>query len=172
MTWRENGSSQTQYRIERSVVGGPWSAAGTAGYYGRTTFRDFGLISDQQVCYRIIAYNLGGEAPPSEPDCTAPPKAPSNLVGTLREDGAVELTWSDNSAVEDGYEVFAWITQYNHDCDAGCFDYTYEASIAGVSANETSFVCSVCAGWPTFVRATKDGGYSDMSNEVTVPSGQ
>jgi hypothetical protein len=68
--------------------------------------------------------------------------------------------------------VFAWVTQYNHDCDAGCFDFTYDAPMGYVPANETKFVCSGCAGWPTFVRASKDGGYSDMSNEVTVPSGQ
>jgi hypothetical protein len=44
MSWG-NQSSETQYRIERSVLGGPWSAAGTADYHA--TFADSGLISDQ-----------------------------------------------------------------------------------------------------------------------------
>lgn len=55
----------------------------------------------------LFARSLGGDAPPSNPDCTAPPAAPTNLVATPRDDGGADLRWSDNSAVEDGYEV--WI---------------------------------------------------------------
>jgi hypothetical protein len=42
--------------------------------------------------------------------CTAPPAAPTNLTGTRRTDGAVEFRWTDNSAVEDGYEVYYQIS--------------------------------------------------------------
>ena len=170
MTWG-NQASDINYRIERSVDGGAtWTVVGTADYHA--IFYDSGLVSDQQVCYRIIAFSAGGDAPPSQQDCTAPPIAPSNLVGTLRQDGAVELTWSDNSTVENGYEVWARITDYNHDCDAGCFDYTDDYLMGGVPADATTFVCQGCAGWPTFVRASKDGGMSDSSNQVVVPPGQ
>ena len=171
MTWG-NQSAATEYRIERSVDGGAtWSTVGTTDYHA--TFSDSGLISDQQVCYRIIAFNPGGDAPPSQPDCTAPPIAPSNLVGSFLGGGAVELTWSDNSTVEDGYEVWARvITSYNHDCDAGCFDMTDDYLMGWVPRDVTTVVCNGCAGWPTFVRASKDGGMSDNSNEVVVPSGQ
>jgi hypothetical protein len=169
MTWG-NQSAGIGYRIERSVDGGAtWSTVGTADYHA--TFSDSGLTSDQQVCYRIIAFNLGGDAPPSQPDCTAPPIAPSNLVGSLREDGAVELIWSDNSAVEDGYEVWALITTYDNDCESGCFDSTDAYLMGAVPANGTTFVCQYCAGSPTYVIAIKDGGMSNGSNAVVVPNG-
>jgi hypothetical protein len=166
MTW--GTQSDVNYRVERSVDGGTtWTVVGTADYHA--IFYDSGLIGDQVVCYRIIAFNLGGDAPPSAPDCTAPPIAPSHLVGTLRADGAVDLTWSDNSVVEDAYEVLALITDYNHDCPAGCFDYTDEYTMGLLPANTTSFTCSGCAGWPTYVRARKEIGMSSNSNSVVIP---
>lgn len=166
MIWG-NQASDINYRIERSVDGGAsWFAVGTTG--GATSFYDQGLVSDQAVCYRIIAFNAGGDAPPSPQDCTAPPSAPSNLVATLGGDGAVELTWSDNSAVEDGYELWARITDYMYG-----YEFTDDYLMGGVPANATAFVCQGCAGgWPMFVRASKDGGISDNSNEVAMPLGR
>lgn len=166
MTWGFQ-ATDINYRIERSMDGGAsWFAVGTTG--GATSFYDQGLVSDQGVCYRIIAFNAGGDAPPSPQDCTAPPSAPSNLVATLRGDGAVELTWSDNSAVEDGYELWARITDYMYG-----YEFTDDYLMGGVPANATAFVCQGCAGgWPMFVRASKDGGISDNSNEVAMPLGQ
>ena len=69
--------------------GATWGTVGTADHHA--TFSESGLISDQQVCYRIIAFNLGGDAPPSNMDCTTPPTAPTNLVATLRQDKVVDL---------------------------------------------------------------------------------
>jgi hypothetical protein len=165
MRW--GGGDQTQYRVERSQDGGAsWVLSAAEGHPGFTT--ESGLVSEQQVCYRIIAYNSGGEAAPSPTDCTAPPAAPTNLVGTRRVDTGVDLRWSDNSAVEDGYEVWARMTQYDHDCEAGCFDYTDDYLVGDLPANATSFTCQECVGWPTYVKAKKDGGASDLSNFVQV----
>ena len=73
---------------------------------------------------------------------------------------AVELTWTDNSGAEDGYEV--------QTCDwSGCdcrYDYGCDVA-ASLPANSTS-----CRITPTalygeshrfFLVARKDGGYSD-----------
>jgi titin len=169
ITWGSTGVV-SGFRIERSQDGGgTWSSIATISEAASSRFQDEGLASDQQVCYRVIAYNLHGEAPPSNTACTAPPAAPTNLVGTRRDDGAIYLTWSDNSTVEDGYEVWVQIIQYNSDCDAGCFTDVYNQVVGIVAADSTSFLCSDCAGLPTFIMATKGGGWSDMSNTILVP---
>ena len=55
------------------------------------------------MCHRVIAINASGEAP-SNAACTTPPARPTNFVVTADANTTV-LTWNDNSAVEDGYQV-------------------------------------------------------------------
>jgi len=160
--WSANSSNETGYRIERSTDGGAtWSDAGSAGR-GETSFADFGgLVSEQAVCYRVVALNQIGESPASSVDCTTPPAGPTNLTATLG-DGTVELTWADNSNVEDGYQV--WV-------DDGYGDVFV---IASLDANVTSFIDASCYGCYYYaVVAIKDGGYSDFSDWVypTSPAG-
>jgi hypothetical protein len=119
---------------------------------------DAGLTSDQQVCYRVIAYNLSGDAPPSNTDCTVPPTAPTDLVGTLREDGAVEPSWSGNSAVEEGYEMWVQITLTNIDCDAGCTTDTYDVLVGDLlPTRAASRATSAAARRPTLKRRRTAG---------------
>jgi hypothetical protein len=61
--------------------------------------------SEQSECYRVVAANGGGAAPPSNATCTAPPARPTNLIVTPVDPSMLALSWSDNSAVEDGYAV-------------------------------------------------------------------
>ena len=106
--WRDNSPNETGFRIERSLdAGTSWSAVATRG---GTSYREDGLASEQPVCYRVIAFNTGGDSPPSNTDCTTPPAAPSNPTATVTYDPATdewvaEVAWTDNSAVEDGYHV-------------------------------------------------------------------
>ena len=154
--WSANSSNEAGYRIERSTDDGAiWSDAGSAGR-GETSFFDFGgLVSEQAVCYRVVAFNQIGESPASSADCTTPPAGPTNLTATLLADGTVGLTWTDNSSVEDGYEV--WV-------DDGYGDVFV---IASLDANVTSFIDAGCYGCYYYsVVAIKDGGYSDFSDWV------
>src|SRR5207245_225331 len=61
--------------------------------------------------FRVTAYNAAGEsalsntATATTPD--TPPAAPSNLVATAAANGTqVNLTWSDNSTNETGFNVY------------------------------------------------------------------
>jgi hypothetical protein len=167
--WMRWGTHLAYSRVERF-------RDGDAGWVTIATFDpnngiayDSGLVSDQQVCYRIVAYNDGGEAAPSAPDCTAPPAAPTGLVATLRADGLVDLRWNDNSVVEDGYEVtMVYVPDSDCDINQGCYGDDYP--IAGLPAGATSYTCGeVCVNRPVYVKAKKDGGRSDASNYVQVP---
>ena len=167
--WMRWGTHLAYSRVERFRDGDPgWVTIATVDpTYGYAA--DSGLVSDQQVCYRIVAYNDGGEAAPSAPDCTAPPAAPTGLVATLRADGLVDLRWNDNSVVEDGYEVsYVYVPDSSCDINQGCYGDDYP--VADLPANATSYTCGeVCVNRPVYVKAKKDGGRSDWSNQVQVP---
>jgi hypothetical protein len=123
-------------------------------------------VSEQQVCYRVIAFNTIGDSPASNIDCTTPPVGPTNLAATSLEDQSIDLTWQDNSAVEDGYQVQR---------AAGTAAFT---AVANLPTNSTSYgdaEVSPNTSYEYRVRAKKDGGFSDHSNiassGICVPTG-
>src|SRR5439155_326187 len=78
------------------------------------------------------------------------------------------LTWTDNSAVEDGY----WVLRYD------CYSYDYYDCgyfmIAELPADATSFNDTGLASetwYSYYVVAFKDGGTSDYSNEFSATTG-
>ena len=175
MTWSVPSFNGEEFRIERSLNGGQsWSVAGTS-HAGNLAFWDSGLTSERQVCYRVIAFNSAGDAPPSNTDCTAPPAGPTNLTITPVDSQNVRLTWTDNSAVEDGYEVWGNLI-FAYPClPPGCDGGQYGPGwtlLAVLPPNSTALVtpsdCSpLVGGWPcslsqvgVAVVATKDGGSS------------
>jgi len=87
------------------------------------------------------------------------PAAPTDLTATGIDAVTVDLAWSDNSAAEDGYEV--WV-------DDG---YGGFYPIASLGPNTTTYrVQDVYYYYYAFyVVATKDGGYSDWSNGAYAP---
>ena len=152
--WNATGNS---FRIERSIDGGAsWSTAQGA----MTELRAFqtAVQSDQTVCYRVINYLETYEAEPSNSACTAAPRAPTGVTSTVEESGAVNLTWTDNSSVEDGYEVRGWLSDCWQDWDGNqyCDGYS-EYVLAYLPANATSFRGG---GLDLSVYAMKDGGHS------------
>ncbi len=108
---------------------------------------------ERQVCYRVLAFNAAGDSP-SVAACTAPLLGPTNL--TL-------LAWTDNSSIEDGYEVWVRFGPY---CSIQPI-----ALIAVLPADATSAPIAESGDCPIIsylVAATKDGAYSDWA-EVVVP---
>jgi titin len=154
--WLDQSSNEAGFRVEHSINGGAsWVTAATTGtdeYY----FVEAGLSADQQACYRVIAYNSVGESPPSNTACTTPPAGPTDLTVAAVDAMTVDLAWTDNSAVEDGYEV--WV-------DEG---YGSQYSIASLGPNTTTFRTNYYYAY--WVVAVKDGGYSDISNIAYPPA--
>jgi hypothetical protein len=131
--------------------------------------------SEQEACYRVVAYNDSGDAPPSDIACTTPPAGPTDFTGTMVNPTTLELTWSDNSGVEDGYQV--WLTtMYVTDCfnAGGTMDEILVAELPPDStvypAVAYSLSCHNLA-WYSVV-AVKDGGTSDTAGGISAgPSG-
>ena len=160
--WYDTSGIAETFRVERSFDGGTsWTAFGSL-VPGQTSRDDDGRTPEQQVCYRVYAANSRGESGASIPACTAPPIGPTDLGATTVDYQSIGLTWTDNSAVEDGY----WVLRYD------CWDY-YDCGyfiVGELPANTTSFLDTglLSETWYSYyVVAFKDGGTSDYSNEWT-----
>ena len=149
--WVDNSSNRGGFRVERSENGGAsWAPVGTTDASGGPV-ADSGRVAEVAVCYRVFAFNSQGDSPPSNIACTTPPAAPTAFTMTYIGETTVDFTWTDNSAVEDGYEIWVF---------GQCAFYP----VASLPPNTTSYEYSAPdASWYTYdVVATKDGGYSDF----------
>jgi len=167
--WAEPSTNEDGFRIERSTDGQATWAVAVSADPSQTGFTDGDRASEQPVCYRVIAFNGLGDSPPSNVDCTTPPAAPSDLVATTVAGNEIDLTWTDHSAFEDGYEVDRVDCYYD---DYNGY-YCYDTPLATLEANVTSYRDQ---GLPTGVFVTyevfalKDNGRSDPSNQAGASS--
>jgi titin len=158
VTWSVSTQFANGFRIEQAASSqGPWSLVasppGTASEY-----LDVNRTAEVLVCYRISGVTPSGTSAPSEFDCTTPPAAPINLTATAPADRTIDLTWSDQSGVEDGYEV-----QRARDGQA----FTVYASLPANAVNYHDVGVLSDVTYHYRVRATKDGGFSDFSNTAS-----
>src|SRR2546425_10928594 len=157
VTWTDNSGTESGFRLDSAATAeGPWDPVATTGP-NVTSYRDWSRASEQQVCYRVIAFNSYGESGPSNVDCTVPPAAPSNLTATGTPDRALGLAWVGNSKFEDGYEV--------HRAGADLV-WSVIASLPVDAKNYHDATVSPDTRYWYRVRAKKDGGYSYFSNSA------
>ena len=110
--WTDHASDEQGFEIWRSTTGptGVYAPVATVGV-NVTDADDPGLTAGAQYCYQVRALG-GGNAPPSDFSNTscaaapAAPTAPSGLAASPTSGTAVQLTWSDNSADEQRFEVW------------------------------------------------------------------
>ena len=103
--WRDASDNESGFRLERSAtVDGPWTTA-VSTLANQTALYEGDRVPDEQVCYRVFAFNNFGDSPPSPVACAIPLKAPTALTATSAAGGAIELAWRDESEYEAGYEI-------------------------------------------------------------------
>jgi hypothetical protein len=159
VNWIDNSSNEDGFRIERSIEGS-WVAVGTVDPW-TGSFVDVGVPTEQQLCYRVVAFNGSGDSAPSNIGCTIPNDGPTNLTATEVDQTTFDLTWSDNSRVEDGYEVHRVFPLGNGET----------AVVADLPANSTAYRVTEQCSVTYMVRAKKDGGFSAFSNSISVGNG-
>jgi titin len=157
IAWTTGSFSTNGFRVQRAAtIEGPWVDLKTLASWERS-YDDTGRAVEQQVCYRVVAFNTWGETP-SDTDCTTPPAEPRNLAATSPDEQHIALTWEDRSAAEDGYEVqragddFVWSVIATLPADASAY------SDGGLTVNTRYWYR---------VRATKDGGFSYFSETIS-----
>ena len=161
-------TGETGYKIERSTDGINWTQIATTGA-NVTSYSNTGLNSATTYSYRVTANNAGGDSarsnvasvttltPPAVPTV---PTAPTSLSAVAATANRVNLSWTDNSNNENGFQV--WQTSNNG---------RSWTNIANVSANTASFTDTGVSARKTYsytVRAFNDAGYSAYSNTATV----
>jgi titin len=164
ISWTDNSTNEDGFRVERSTDGGAnWALASTTRFSG---FFDEGRISEQQVCYRVTAFNTLGTSAASNTVCTVPPKGPSSLTIRSVDQQTFEFLWPDESAFEDGYEVW-----YESNWEPGAWYMWTQVPANSTSYTDTQLTvwCMTQAVCNFSVAATKDGGYSDFAPVATLP---
>ncbi len=159
VAWIDKANNEDGFRVERSGDGGTtWVTAATTAA-NISSIADYDVASEaQQFCYRVSAFNGDGVSAPSNTTCAMTVAGPTNLAA----DKQGLLTWTDNSAIEDGYEV--WVMD--------AFGTAYDGLIATLPPNTTSFQTGGCTLWchGFGVIAFKNGTYSDWA-AVMLPPG-
>jgi probable HAF family extracellular repeat protein len=167
VSWVDNSTNEGGFSVQRSLDAGQSWAQITRTEANVTSYSDGDRSSDAQACYRVLAFNRGGESAPSNTACTAPPAAPTSLTATT--DAAapwskVNLAWADNSGVEDGYEI-------QRCTGSACADYAVIATAAANTTRYTDATVTEATDYSYRVRSTKDGGGSEASNTASVTTG-
>ena len=163
VTWKDNSLNEDGFRVERANTAvGPWTLEATTSANATTWY----LYSprEQQVCVRVTAFSAAGASSPALPDCTTPPANPTNLAAKAADRQSISLTWTDNSATEDGYKVSR--------LDAAGV-WTDIATLPANAVNYRDVGVTIDLTYTYRVQALKDGGFSQYSNEsaAVIPTG-
>lgn len=111
LSWNDNSSTETGFKIERKLASAPdtsYLLLTTVGANVRA-HDDLGLAAGD-YSYRVQASGNTGDSAycdPAQATVTAPsgPAAPSNLLATVSNGNQVTLNWTDNSSNETGFRI-------------------------------------------------------------------
>lgn len=107
LSWTDNSTNENGFRVQR-WNGTGWTEIGEAGS-NSTGYTDNGLSAGMLYQYRVYAYNnlTGNSAFSNTASATtlAPPATPGDTAATPLSSTAIRVTWTDNAANEDSYEL-------------------------------------------------------------------
>ena len=110
LTWADNSSNETTFRIERSTdAGSTWSHLISVGI-SVVSYSDTGLASAASYSYRVRAENGVGNSEFSNTSTATtaqglPIAAPTNLGATAKSVNRIDIVWEDNSDNEDHFRI-------------------------------------------------------------------
>lgn len=174
LDWTDNSLDEGAFLIERRTPATAFAQVASTSA-DVTTYTDGNLLPGTTYTYRLRASNGIGESDYSnEASATtllAPPEAPTNLQVTVLTSTKLRLTWSDNTAIEAGYEVerrsgaasFARIATLPIDTntfvDTGLATNTlYTYQVRAVNAAGASLYSNTASGTPVPTLPAAPGG--------------
>ena len=156
ITWSDNSSNETGFRIERWASPGPWTPIATPGA-NTTSYSDSGLVGSTTYYYRVYAVNSAGDSNSSNlgvdttPECGGTTlAAPTNLTAEAVDCGRVDLSWS-GSAGASGYKVYR--------------SGSYLKQVTGTSTSDTTVSASTTYSY--YVKGISGSTESDASNTAS-----
>ncbi len=169
LSWTDNSSDEDGFKIERSPNGtSSWTQIATVGANVISHSDSDGLSCGTTYYYRVRAYGENGNSGYSNIDsakthgCSGP-DAPLDLTVTGATSDQIDLAWTDNSSVEDGYKI--WRSPNGA---------TGWAHIGTVGVNGTTFSDTTVVSGSTYyyrVNAYNESGESAYSNTVSATAG-
>jgi hypothetical protein len=113
LTWYDNSGTETGVNVERKLGNGSYSVIATLAPYAQS-YTDNGVASGSTYTYRVDAFNTAGPSPYTNESAVStpggvvpvtPPAAPSNLNSTAASSSQINLSWTDNSSNETGFNI-------------------------------------------------------------------
>ena len=171
LAWTDNSNNETGFEIYRSTSsGGTYTIVATAAA-NAVSYTDTALLASTRYYYKIRAIGTYGEsaytATANAITAAKPvaPVAPGNLATQAISTQVVKLTWTDNSAIETGYEVQRSLTDSLH--------FSVLRTIGAVTSGQGTFSdSSLAANTVVYykVRAFGEGGFSGFTKAVVAKS--
>jgi len=165
LSWQDNSSKEDLYRVDRKPDGGAYALVKTLAK-DKTSWSDTGLSEGTKYYYRIYAVKgtTLNSAYSDEVNSTTKPKAPSSLTTTVVSSTQIDLSWQDNSGVEEGFKI-----EMDLDPFPGSswqeIDDDEQSPYSSVNLFEgTRFYYRVCA-----YKGANKSEYTDMVDATTKP---
>ncbi len=112
LSWNDRSNNELGFKIEQAVGAGAFSQVATVGA-NVTTYSDPGLTPSQLYRYKVRAYNNNGDSSyttiaqdtTSSGGSPTAPSDPTGLTVTAVSYSQINLTWTDTSNNESGFEI-------------------------------------------------------------------
>jgi hypothetical protein len=166
ISWADRSNAEFGFKIEKKVgSGGVYSEVDTVGP-DVTNYDEMGQSDETSYYYRVRAFNAQGNSSYFNESNVKTHAPPSDLLAVAISKSRINLSWSDNSSNESGYEIWRRV--------AGNLNYSIVGTVA---AGETSYADTNLSASTTYdylVRAISTNSGSDFSNSdsaTTLKSG-
>ena len=165
LSWVDNSNNETGFNVERSPDGATgWSSITTTAA-NATSYADSSLAEGAQYYYRVHAVNVSINSTDSNTaNAITIMNAPTGLTPAVASASQINLSWTDNSTVETGYQV------------ERSPDNATWTTIATTAANATSYANTGLGACTTYyyrikaVNAITSSAYAGSVNGLTQPN--
>lgn len=137
LQWQDNSENESAYAIEARIQGDTdWARLFYVSANATSVLLDAADLPYPGTTYEfrvLAAYQAGAGAPIIDSDpsnvagATTPFHAPSNLQAAAASDTTVNLTWQDNSGVEEGFQI---LVREAGDTQWTAWDYAFSNATA------------------------------------------